>query len=873
MFNEPLYVQDPTQSLYRLIVPGIRENTPLVQLGDVVRLRQIRIHPASYMAIGGGSFNGFQYDACVYGMDKTVGYIVLRVDHLMMESGRFNVCFCVQEKRWAGPARAIEDLGGELKSADAKERSSIINGINGLNINGTNGVNGNGANGSVNQDIPRGGFVRRMLFPEKADGILQRNLGRGAFNRGWFDGELNYEQQKAVDAIVQQNYGNIPYLISGPPGTGKTKTIVEAVLQLIFTPSSPKHHILLCAPSHEAADTLAKRLIPYLNPKVLFRLQSSARTFPEVPGELLPYSYIANDMFSLPEWKTLMGFRVIVCSTRDAEILVEARCTNRDLARWEKCVIDSLRGIGDEKDDNGRHGVVEKGQSVNVHWTALLLDEAAQGIEPEVAVALSVVAPPEEASLDRPIFVMAGDQKQLGPRTTSKIPQLDMSLFERLFLREVYSQHPLARHSFGVDQNPMGWSAERVLERKKALLPYLRPPFTNLIRNYRSHPAILAVPSALFYNDTLVPEATGTGGMEGWGGWKGRKGIPIKLCLNGGQDEWHEEGVSFYNLREIQIACNIAKDLVGSGLIEPYEIAIMAQFREQIKRLRKALRSPSYGLRDVNVGPIEIYQGSEHKLVIICTTRSRERFLEADLERGLGVVFENRRACVALTRAKQGLIVIGNPWILGKDPTWRAWMGFAWRHDAVEKDPYEEAEESRVQKGVSKTDGPPAAIANSKQPSAELRVNFWQPPEDERETPQYISRLETALVYKTKAMSGSMLGATSGGFGRDDPMWTAGIVAEEAVRETENEGNEGFSPNYWAQKHFLDNTIAGDGSIPRLMALDDQTEMFMDTSNTINSSPMTTTNPPEVERNRGFVEVKKSDTNQTSLFPPGPWWR
>lgn len=34
--------------------------------------------------------------------------------------------------------------------------------------------------------------------------------------------------QKAVDTILQQNYGNVPYLISGPPGTGKTKTIVEA---------------------------------------------------------------------------------------------------------------------------------------------------------------------------------------------------------------------------------------------------------------------------------------------------------------------------------------------------------------------------------------------------------------------------------------------------------------------------------------------------------------------------------------------------------------------------------------------------------------------------------------------------------------------
>jgi helicase MOV-10 len=51
-----------------------------------------------------------------------------------------------------------------------------------------------------------------------------------------------------------------------------------------------------------------------------------------------------------------------------------------------------------------------------------------------------------------------------------------MSLFERLFLREIYSQHPLARHSFGVEQNPTGWSAERVLERKKALLVGLSCP-------------------------------------------------------------------------------------------------------------------------------------------------------------------------------------------------------------------------------------------------------------------------------------------------------------------------------------------------------------------------------------------------------------
>lgn len=227
----------------------------------------------------------------------------------------------------------------------------------------------------------------------------------------------------------------------------------------------------------------------------------------------------------------------------------------------------------------------------------------------------------------------------------------------------------------------------------------------------------------------------------------------------------------------------------------------MAQFREQIKRLRRALRSSTYNLRDVNVGAVEIYQGSEHKFVIICTTRSRERFLEGDLDRGLGVVFENRRVCVAMTRAKQGLIVVGNPWILGKDPVWRAWMGFAWRHDAVEKDPFEEVENSRAQVDAAEATSPPlmpdgsqtTVVVNGSGKQVELKVNFWQPPEDERETPQYISRLETAMVYKARATNGygGMLSGINGGFDEDDPMWTAGIVAEEAVRGIDSGANIG----------------------------------------------------------------------------------
>jgi helicase MOV-10 len=214
------------------------------------------------------------------------------------------------------------------------------------------------------------------------------------------------------------------------------------VLQLVYVPRNPRHHILLCAPSQEAADTLAMRLAKYLNPSVLFRLQTSTRTFAEVPNKLMAYSYVENDMFTIPEWKSLMRFRVVVCSCRDADILVQARCTNRDLGRWEKSVVDSLRGIAEDSPE-----FVERGESVRLHWSALLIDEAAQGMEPEFVIPLSVVAPPEEASNDSPIVVMAGDQRQLGPNTVTS-GELRISAFERLFDRPIYSEHPWRRELY-----------------------------------------------------------------------------------------------------------------------------------------------------------------------------------------------------------------------------------------------------------------------------------------------------------------------------------------------------------------------------------------------------------------------------------------
>lgn len=293
----------------------------------------------------------------------------------------------------------------------------------------------------------------------------------------------------------------------------------------------------------------------------------------------------------------------------------------------------------------------------------------------------------------------------------------------------------------------------------------------------------------------------------------------MKFILNSGHDESYEEAVSFYNPREVQIAVKAVQSLLSpsswpsgkDGAKVPIlenEIAVMSPFREQVKRLRKALRIVSY--KGVNVGPAEAYQGSEYRFVIICTTRARERFLKNDAEKGAGLVFEHRRANVALTRAKEGLIVVGNPWILERDPLWAKWMSFAWRHSAVELDSWKHPSTSTVATPKAKSESnkenqdpnAPNAIAAISSvcttantyasvilAGSSKPINEWKPHDSDMAS-GLVSRLETALVYKSKAREGAVFGFNAG-WDEDDPMFLAGIAAEEVVvRNMAAEGDE-----------------------------------------------------------------------------------
>ncbi|KAI9813245.1 MAG: hypothetical protein M1827_004187 [Pycnora praestabilis] len=756
--------------MYSLKVPGMREGTPRVELGDVILLRQLRLDPETMLPLfmnqwlmpGHGKdqgypapgFTGLQHNAIVWGVSRANETIAIRMDSCIPESMFFNVVFLPKLKRIQNQQRAVVDIQQQMRltepnapQADENEthRSQSSNSETFPDTDqGTNASKATEQDTDEELNDGRQDWVKRMLFPKEKHGVRQNSLPTGLLDQDWFDHQLNYEQKKAVDAIQQQNYGSIPFLISGPPGTGKTKTIVEIALRLIHDQRSTlgRQHILLCAPSDPAADTLATRLRPHLLQTELLRLNSPSRTFAEVPGELLPYCYNVNDLFSIPDFAKLMSYQIVVTTCRDAAILVEARTTNRDLHFLEQGLRSAIHGQ-DSK-------LVT---TVGVHWSALLVDEAAQATEPDIGIPLTVVAPAAGNMAQKVVFVLAGDQNQLGPRTSSKHLDLEVSLLERLFNRSLYRGHPLARKQY------IGGPTSR------AKLPMLRPPFTNLVRNYRSHPAILAIPNALFYYDSLVPEATETNRMEDWEGWKGRR-WPVLFTCNGGDDEIEQDGGGWYNVREVQKACNYAQSLVNSNLIEQRDICIMSPFRAQVNLLRRTIRAQPYGLYDVNIGPMEAFQGLESRVVIVCTTRTRSRFLEEDHARGLGMINEAKRFNVALTRAKQGLIVIGNPWTLSGDSSWTAFMGFCRRHNLWEGD-------TADMRPVS---------SDSKIHPERRNVNAWK--QSEAATPPFIPRLEAALVYK-EMMLENYTDATERFMttSEDDAMWVSGLAAEEALRE------------------------------------------------------------------------------------------
>lgn len=746
-------------------MPGIRENALIIEEDDIVELRQLRYDAAGHLLSGvpfgswessnvhpmalqsWSPWSGHVYNGRVTGILRASQMLFVRLQFLppdIMELAhhrpitvirKFNVQFPVSRECYRPMYQALNlmqvslyGIAGDCTS-NAEQDARLANSL----------------------------WVRSVLFPRQSDSQAQDTLNPGMFRRELFDSQLNWKQQKAVDSILSRNYGTLPYLISGPPGTGKTKTMIEAALQLLHD-GSEEPHILLCAPSDPAADTLAERLRRHLSPCELFRLIRPARSYAEVPGSLLPYCHSSSgNHFGLPKFDQLLSFKVVVTTCRDAALLVDARLTNRGLYTARKQQVASA-GFPDLSDR----------PRISPHWTALLMDEAAQAMEPEALIPISVVAPPSRCNAKTygppPLIAMAGDEHQLGPRTSLPQTPLKTSLFARLFQRSVYADHPLARSKNQTAPPPLS----------RSMLPIPRPAFANLIRNYRSHPAILAVPSHRFYFDTLESAAdpSETRRLASWEGWEGRR-WPVLFHANASRDEQELNEGGWYNVHEAGLACDYAASLVHSGLVEQEEVCIMSPFKAQVRLLRQTAQLPRFNLRDINIGPTEAFQGLEKGVVILCVTRSKTEFVRGDVERGWGIVNRPNQMNVALTRAKFGLIVIGKREVLSMDENWKAVLSFCDRNGLVTGDNNNN---------------------NNNNHTANHNSNGVDTYRDAAH--DVITRLEKGLIAeeKNKNIGPDIPDRVLGGIGEQDEMWANELgydeVEDDNPDDDESEDNE-----------------------------------------------------------------------------------
>ncbi|XP_048054939.1 putative helicase mov-10-B.2 [Megalobrama amblycephala] len=459
-----------------------------------------------------------------------------------------------------------------------------------------------------------------VLFPSNK-GIKHTALPHlRMFNK---DLENNPEQKAAVQHILSGTSKPAPYLIFGPPGTGKTVTVVEAIKQV--NKSEATTHILACAPSNSACDLLCERLLGYVDGHRLYRLYAPSRDLKAVPQKLLKHSNWskADGSFLLPTREVLMNYTVIVVTLVTAGRLVS--------------------------------GGVAKG-----HFTHIFIDEAGQAVEPECLIGVAGLLDPVKGQL-----VLAGDPQQLGPVLRSPLAQLhglSQSLLERLM-----KQNTLYQKS--QDGNSV----------------YDSRFVTKLLRNYRSHPAILKIPNELFYENELQVFANQME-REAFCHWEHlpKKGFPVVFHGVMGKDEREANSPSFFNVTEIEVIVSYLNKLMetqgkkGLPKLSANDIGIIAPYRKQVEKIRKALNTVAEinKWKDIKVGSVEEFQGQERKVIIVSTVRSSVNYVKMDQDFNIGFLSNEKRFNVAMTRAKALLIVVGNPVILSKDPTWQRFIRY-----------------------------------------------------------------------------------------------------------------------------------------------------------------------------------------------------
>lgn len=446
---------------------------------------------------------------------------------------------------------------------------------------------------------------------------------------------LNLSQNRAIrHALSAEDVA----VIHGPPGTGKTTTLVQAIRLTLQT----EKQVLVCAPTNTAVDLLTEKLLE--QGISVLRVGHPARISEEligssVDGQVQSHQYykdIKNLRKNAEEYFRMAGKYKRVFGKEDAAqraaFYAEAKNCIKEARLLEEHVVNSLF-------ENAQVICCTPVTSTNralqkKTFHTLFFDEASQALEPMVWIPL--------AKCNRVIF--SGDHFQLPPVVKSmkaKKEGLDITLLDRCIKLEAVS--------------------------------------SLLTRQYRMHNAIMSFSNAYFYNNELEADITVKEALLDSTSDSDLLSAPVELIDTAGcsfDEVQNPETLSLCNPGEAEL---LFKHL--NLLIEQYSysypdqkisVGIISPYKEQIELLKEKLGEQNLAdkpIEHISVKTIDGFQGEERDVIYISLVRS-------NAESEIGFLSDIRRMNVALTRARKKLVVIMDTATIGNHPFYKSFIEY-----------------------------------------------------------------------------------------------------------------------------------------------------------------------------------------------------
>lgn len=425
---------------------------------------------------------------------------------------------------------------------------------------------------------------------------------------------LNASQEKAVNEVL---WAKDVAVVHGPPGTGKTTTLVEAIFETLRRESQ----VLVCAQSNMAVDWISEKLVDRgIN---VLRIGNPTR----VNDKMLSFTY-ERRFEAHPDYPQLWSIRKAIRELRQQRKhadswhqkmdRLKSRATELEL-RIRSSLFGEARVIASTL--TGAANRVLEGEK----YSTLFIDEAAQALEAACWIAIRKAGR----------VVLAGDHCQLPP-TVKSIMALKGGLGKTLM--------------------------ERIVENKPETVTLLK-------MQYRMNEQIMKFSSEWFYHGMVesAPTVSHRGILD-----YDTPMMWIDTAECDGKEEFVGENFGRINRAEAELTLQTLQqylEKIGKQRIleESIDVGIISPYRAQVQLLRKELRKreffrPYRHLLTVNT--VDGFQGQERDIILISLVRSNDGG-------DIGFLRDLRRMNVAITRARMKLIILGSSETMTSHPFYK----------------------------------------------------------------------------------------------------------------------------------------------------------------------------------------------------------